>query len=125
MAATPKISDAEWAVMEELWRRHPATALEVTKRLGPQKRWEAQTVRTLLRRLINKKAVKYTAEGKIFYYEPAVTREQCVRIESHSFLERVFGGAAKPLLVQIVQDADLSSDDIAELKRLLSKKEKK
>jgi BlaI family penicillinase repressor len=125
MATTPKISDAEWAVMEELWRRHPVTALEVVKRLGPQRKWQAQTVRTMLRRLIDKKAVKYKAEGKVFYYEPAVTREQCVRLESHSFLERVFGGAAKPLLIQMVQDAELSSEDIAELKRLLTRKEKK
>jgi BlaI family penicillinase repressor len=125
MPTTPKISDAEWAVMEELWRRHPVTALEVAKRLGPQKQWQAQTIRTLLRRLIDKKAVKYKAEGKVFHYAPTVSREQCVRIESRSFLERVFGGAAKPLLIQMVQDADLSSDDIAELRRLLARKDKK
>jgi len=79
----------------------------------------------MLRRLIDKGALKYKAEGKAYDYEPAVSREQCVRVESRSFLERVFGGAAKPLLVQMVQDADLSREDILELKRLLAKKEKK
>jgi BlaI family penicillinase repressor len=125
MATIPKISDAEWAVMEEIWRQHPITALEVVQRLSPHRQWQDQTIRTMLRRLIDKGAIKYTADGNVYYYEPAVSREQCVRVESRSFLERVFGGAAKPLLVQMVQDADLSREDITELKRLLSKKEKK
>jgi BlaI family penicillinase repressor len=124
MAQTPRISDAEWAVMEEVWRQHPITALEVVQKLSPHKPWQDQTIRTMLRRLIDKKALKYRAEGKVYYYEPAVSREQCVRVESRSFLERVFGGAAKPLLVQMVQDAELSPEDIAELKKLLARKEK-
>ena len=125
MASTPRISDAEWAVMEFLWHKHPVTAVEVVQKLGPARQWQDQTIRTMLRRLIDKGAVNYRAEGKAYYYEPAVSREQCVRVESRSFLERVFGGAAKPLLVQMVQEADLSKEDIAELKKLLAKKEKK
>jgi BlaI family penicillinase repressor len=125
MAATPRISDAEWAVMEEVWQQHPVTALEVVQKLSPHRQWQDQTIRTMLRRLIDKGALKYRAEGKVYYYEPAVSREQCVRVESRSFLKRVFGGAPKPLLVQMVQEADLSREDIAELKRLLTKKEKK
>jgi BlaI family penicillinase repressor len=79
----------------------------------------------MLRRLIAKKALTYQAEGKVYYYEPAVSREQCVRGESRSFLKRVLGGAVQPLLVQLVQEARLSPEEIAELKRLLRAKEKK
>lgn len=122
---TPKISEAEWLVMEVIWRRHPVTALEVVRQLSPHRQWQDQTIRTMLRRLIDKKAVKFKAEGKIYYYEPAVSREQCVRGESRSFLERVFGGAAHPLLVQLVQEAKLSPEEIAELKRILRDKEKR
>jgi BlaI family penicillinase repressor len=125
MASTPKISDAEWAVMEELWREHPLTALEVVQKLSPARQWQHQTIRTMLRRLIDKGALKFKAEGKVYYYEPVVSREQCVRVESRSFLERVFGGAAKPLLAHMVQEADLSAEDIADLKKLLTKKGKK
>jgi BlaI family penicillinase repressor len=125
MAQVPRISDAEWVVMEVIWQQHPITALEVVQKLAPARQWQDQTIRTMLRRLIDKGAIKYTVEGKAYSYEPAVSREQCVRVESRSFLERVFGGAAKPLLVQMVQDADLSREDISELKRLLAKKETK
>lgn len=125
MARTsPKISDAEWVVMEVIWKRHPITALEVVQQLTAHKQWQDQTIRTMLRRLIRKKALTYKASGKIYYYEPAVSREQCVRVESRSFLERIFGGAAQPLLVQLMQESRLSPDEIAELRRILRDKEK-
>ena len=124
MAHIPKISEAEWVVMEVVWKRHPITALEVVQQLTSHKQWQDQTIRTMLRRLIRKKALTYKAEGKIYYYEPAVSREQCVKVESRSFLERVFGGGAQPLLVQLVQEAKLSSAEIAELKKIPREKEK-
>jgi BlaI family transcriptional regulator, penicillinase repressor len=120
--ATPRISEAEWIVMEVVWRRHPVTALEVVQELASRKQWQDQTIRTMLRRLTRKKALTYKAEGKVFHYEPAVSREQCVRGESRSFLERVFGGAAQPLLVRLVQETKLSREEIAELKRILRDK---
>jgi BlaI family penicillinase repressor len=125
MTQPPRISEAEWVVMEVVWRRHPVTALEVVQQLSHYKQWQDQTIRTMLRRLIRKKALSYRAEGKTYYYSPAVSREQCVRGESRSFLERVFGGAAHPLLVQLVQEAKLSQEEIAELKRILRDKEKR
>jgi len=125
MPSLPKISEAEWIVMEVVWKRNPITALEVVQQLTAHKQWQDQTIRTMLRRLIRKKALTYKAEGKVFYYAPAVSREQCVRGESRSFLERVFGGAAQPLLVQLVQESKLSTNEIAELKKILRDKEKK
>jgi BlaI family penicillinase repressor len=125
MAQIPKISEAEWVVMEVVWKRHPITALEVVQQLTAHKQWQDQTIRTMLRRLIRKKALNYKAEGKVYYYAPAVSREQCVRGESRSFLERVFGGAAQPLLVQLVQESKLSANEIAELKKILQAKETK
>lgn len=111
-------------VMEVLWRRHPLTALEVVQELAAQAQWQDQTIRTMLRRLIRKKAVAYKADGKIYYYTPAVSREQCVREESRSFLDRVFGGMPQPLIAQLVQETKLSKEEIAELKRILKGKEK-
>ena len=111
--------------MEVIWSRHPITALEVVQQLAEDNHWQDQTIRTMLRRLVAKKALAYRAEGKVFHYEPAVAREQCVRIASQSFLRRVLGGAVQPLLVQLVQEAKLSPAEIAELKRILRDKENK
>jgi BlaI family penicillinase repressor len=125
MAQTPRISEAEWVVMEVVWRKSPVTALEVVQQLAPHTHWQDQTIRTMLRRLIRKKALTFRAEGNVYHYSPTVSREQCVRGESQTFVARVFGGAAQSLLVQLVQETKLSPDEIAELKRILRNKEKR
>lgn len=117
---TPDISESEWSVMEALWERAPQTASEVTKVLRPTMSWAENTVRTLLTRLVDKGALK-TAENDsgTRTFAPAVKREACVRAESDSFLQRIFGGAAKPLLVHFAQTSKLTPEEVQELKRLL------
>jgi BlaI family penicillinase repressor len=81
-------------------------------------------VRTLLRRLVNKRALGQQAEGKRYLYTPLVSMEACVRQESESFWERVVGRAPSAALIHLVKRADLSKRDIQELRRILRTKEK-
>jgi BlaI family transcriptional regulator, penicillinase repressor len=118
--APPDISDSEWSVMEALWESSPQTASEVTRTLRPTMNWAENTVRTLLTRLIEKGALK-TAENSsgTRTYLPAVKREACVRAEGESFMQRVFRGAAKPLLVHFAQNSKLTAAEVRELKKIL------
>lgn len=126
MAKTPAISDAEWQVMHVVWeRRAPVAASDVVEELSRTTDWSPATVKTMLNRLVKKGALTYEAQGKRYLYRPRVRQEECVRSESRSFLHRVFGGAAAPLLNHFVRHADLTPDEIAELKRILSQKEKR
>jgi len=120
MPAAPDISESEWSIMEALWESSPQTASEVTKTLRASMNWAENTVRTLLTRLVEKGALKTSenASGTRTYL-PAVKRETCVRAESQSFLDRIFGGAAKPLLVHFAQNSKLTAEEIKELKKLL------
>lgn len=120
MPTAPDISESEWAIMEALWESSPQTASEVTKTLRASMNWAENTVRTLLTRLVEKGALKTSenASGTRTFI-PAVKREACVRAESQSFLDRIFGGAAKPLLVHFAQNSKLTAEEIKELKKLL------
>jgi len=122
MADVPRISDAEWEVMNVVWDDHPVGAADVVERLAAQKDWSDKTVKTLLGRLVRKGALGFEVEGLRYLYRPTVSRERCVREESRSFIERVFGGKSSPLLAHLVRDADLSADEIAELRRVLDGK---
>ena len=116
----PKISESEWAVMEVLWDDSPRTASEIAKSLRKKTSWAENTVRTLLTRLVEKGALEVQDQaGSPKLYSPAVKREACVKAESESFLERIFQGAAKPLLVHFAKNARLTPDEVRELKRLL------
>ena len=118
----PKISEAEWEVMQVAWQKDPVTAQDVIQMLGT--RWSPRTVKTLLSRLVAKGALRYEARGKAYLYRPAVAREDCVRQESQSFLKRVFGGEEAPLLVHFVEKATLTPEELAHLRRILAEKGK-
>lgn len=123
MPAAPDISESEWLIMEALWDSAPQTASELAKGLRESTSWAENTVRTLLTRLVEKGALRTgeNATGTRTYL-PAVKRETCVRAESQSFLDRVFGGAAKPLLVHFAQNSKLTAEEVKELKMLLDQK---
>jgi BlaI family penicillinase repressor len=122
MAAVPTISDAEWEVMSVLWSASPLTANEVVDRLANRKTWSPRTVKTLLNRLVTKKALAFESQGNRYLYRPGVQRDQVVRGESRSFLDRVFGGAVGPMLTHFVNQSDLSPEEIEALQKLLADK---
>jgi len=122
----PKISESEWAVMEVLWDHSPRTASEIAKSLRKKTSWAENTVRTLLTRLVEKRALEVQDQaGSAKLYSPAVKREACVRAESESFLDRIFQGASKPLLVHFARNARLNPDEVRELKRILDQSTEK
>ena len=110
--------------MDVLWQRSPQAANEVVDALAGPCAWEPATIKTMLNRLVKKGALKFRAEGKRYLYTPAVTRDACVRSEGRSFLDRVFGGAAGPLIAHFVEDAKLSRAEIEQLRHLLDRKER-
>lgn len=116
----PNISEAEWAVMEVLWEKSPQTASAVATALHPSTGWAPNTVRTLITRLVEKGALGITdPTAQPRGYQPAIQRELCIQSESQSFLDRIFCGASKQLLVHFASSANLSKEDVRELKELL------
>lgn len=122
MAKQIRISESEWLVMELLWEQAPRLGNEVVSELAPRHGWSGNTVKTLLNRLVKKGALRFKKEGRAYLYRPAVPQEQCIREEGRRFMDRVFGGSAAPLLMHFIEDAELSADEIKELKRLLDTK---
>lgn len=122
----PGITEAEWTLMEALWERSPQTASEVAKSLHPSTGWAVNTVRTMLARLGEKRAVVAGEnEAGVRVFSPAWEREVMVRMESESFLKRVFQGSAQPLLVHFASRSNLSAAEIDQLKQLLDESVKK
>jgi BlaI family penicillinase repressor len=123
--STKSISDAEWIVMEIIWRNHPITANEIIKTLSSsgEKKWNPRTVKTLLSRLVNKEILSFSQEGRLYKYEPLVNREKTVRKERNSFLSKIYKGSVSPMLAAFIKDSELSQSEISELKELLNKKE--
>jgi len=120
----PRISETEWEIMQAVWRGHPCTAQEVVARLAEDDpTWHPKTAKTLLARLVAKKALAYTQDGRAYLYRPRVSEAECQAAASESFLARVFGGSLQPMLAHFVERRKLSPSELKELKRLLDQKE--
>jgi BlaI family transcriptional regulator, penicillinase repressor len=124
MKKSMRITEAEWEVMAVVWDRTPVAASTVVEVLQHRKQWTLATVRTLLRRLVNKGALQQQAEGKRYIYTARISMAECARRESESFLDRVLGRAPSEAILHLVKRADLSRGDIQELQRILRDKEK-
>jgi BlaI family penicillinase repressor len=119
-----RITEAEWEVMAVAWERAPVPASAVAEALDQRKQWTLATVRTLLRRLVNKGALRQEIDGKRYLYTPLISMAECARRESESFLDRILGRAPSEAILHLVKRADLSARDIEELRRILREKEK-
>jgi predicted transcriptional regulator len=83
--------------------------------------WTDGTVKVLISRLVKKKAVAATADGRRYQYAPLLTRESYVGAESQGLLDRLFQGRLAPLVMHFSEGDKLSDEDIAELKALVER----
>ena len=114
-----KISAAESQVMEAVWRTGPLTADEIVGGVGQPQGWGEATVKTLINRLLKKKAlISERSEGRT-RYRALVSRTAYVQGESQGLLDRLFEGQLSPLVAHYAKHKALSADDIARLKRLI------
>ena len=116
---TERISYAEHAVMEVLWDESPLTAQDVVERVAPARGWSANTVKTLLGRLLAKNVVAADEDGRRYQYRPLVARGDYVDGESRRLIDRLFGGKLTPLVAHLAERDALSAQDIAEIEALL------
>ena len=123
MAAQPKVSEAEWQVMNVLWEKSPQTVREIVDILSERTNWQLETIRTLVNRLERKGAIGYEKRGRRYHYYPLLDQEQCVRQEAESILSRTGTAVLKPLLSAFIEQEDLSEAEIEELRQILAKKE--
>ncbi|MCP3028697.1 penicillinase repressor BlaI [Halobacillus sp. A5] len=121
----PTISESEWVVLKVLWEQGPQTASDITTSLPAQTDWNPKTVRTLLDRLTMKKVIGVHKNHRVYTFYPFYSQNECQRDKTKSFVKRFYDGTLKSMLVQFIQDEDLSEEDIKELRSILDKKQNK
>lgn len=114
-----RITEAESRVMEALWRASPVGAEQLIKEVRSGTAWGEATVRTLINRLLKKKAIgSERVEGR-HGYRPLVARSAYVEAESTDLLGRLFGGEVSPLIAHFAEHGKLSAEDRRRLKALI------
>lgn len=116
----PKISDAEWEVIKIIWSNPKITSSEIIDKINYKSEWKPSTIKSLINRLLNKKAISFEKKSKEYYYYPLVSEDECVKEESKSFLNRVFNGSINLMFVNFVKSEKLSEEEINKLRDILN-----
>jgi predicted transcriptional regulator len=112
------LGDRELDVMGVLWDLGSGTVSEVRDKLPADLAYT--TVLTILRNLEAKGFVDHTAEGKAHRYAPKVARRAARRSALAKLVDKLFHGSPEQLVAQLVEDEELSADDLKRLRALLT-----
>ncbi len=114
-------TERELDIMAVLWDQGPSTAAEVRDALaGHGVDLAYNTVLTLLRILQDKGHVDHKEEGRAHRFRAAVKRKEAGASALTRTLDRMFGGSAEALLIQLVRQPRLSKKDLKRLRRVVN-----
>lgn len=112
------LTKCEMEVMDVVWRPGRVTVQDVVD--GLERPLAYTTVMTTLKILKSKRnVVRSEKQGRAYVYEPIVSREDVSRSMTLELKERLFGGSAKSLLLNLLQNETLSQQDVDELKQAI------
>jgi len=116
-----KIQDAELEIMKTLWAAgEPMQLADIRRELAERRGWEDSTVKTLLRRLETKGAVRLQSRG---VYAAVITENEYSASTTQAFLNKLYEGSAKKLVASLVSGGKLSAGDIEELSAMFNGRE--
>ena len=122
LGKTP-LGPLENAVMQILWERQSATSEEVRKALPQNPEVKASTIRTILRRLEEKKYLQHKVDGRTFVYSPRVQPENVATRQVSGIIDKLCRGSVERLLVGMVDDELISAEKLRELADRISQAE--
>jgi predicted transcriptional regulator len=120
----PPLSAAEQALMDVLWKKHPASVLEMLEavNLGRSEPVTRNTLQTQLTRLEAKGWIKRDDSSRSHAYEPAVPEQRGRTSVLTDLKQRLFGGSGLALVRCLVESGEISEEELAELRKLVRSK---
>ncbi|MGE3108080.1 MAG: BlaI/MecI/CopY family transcriptional regulator [Phycisphaerales bacterium] len=120
-----ELGEAELAVLRALWDAGPQTVRDVMARLHERGRKVAYTtVLTFLSRLEQKGYVASDKREQAYVYRAKVTRDSVTRSRVRMLLDQLYDGAAGPMVLQLIENERLSSEELTRLRALIQELDK-
>jgi BlaI family transcriptional regulator, penicillinase repressor len=118
MKTTSTLTPQELTIMKVVWRLEKATVRDVYEALRQKREIAYTTVMTMMRILEDKGYLQKERIDRAYEYRPTRPRQQVLGVMVRDFLDRVFDGAAAPLLVHLARDSRLSREEKEKIRRL-------
>ena len=107
-----RVSDAELEVLKVVWEKEEVTSMQIINELK-HCNWNDNTVRTLLNRLIAKRAVGIAKkEGKTYTYVPLIKENEYKMKRSKNFIKQFYNGSMNEMILNFVENNELSKEEL-------------
>lgn len=116
---TPPLTPAELEIMRVVWQHGEATVRDVYEALREQRQVAYTTVLTMMKVLEQKGHLRKRTSERAHVYRPVRSEAVVMRSMVREFVERVFGGAAHPLLVHLLEDRKITREELERAARLV------
>jgi BlaI family transcriptional regulator, penicillinase repressor len=110
---------AELRILQVLWEVGPATVEEVINHGSFSSKPNYKTTQTILRIMEEKGLVRHVSRGRVFVFNPTVTRDQVGRLSVQTLLQQNFGGSPAELLVNLLESGPVKETELEQLEALI------
>ena len=115
-----RLFESEMKIMELIWQKEPVSAKELSLTAQEEIGWNKNTTYTVIKKLVEKGYVKRSEPD--FICTSLISREEVSISETKSLINRLFGGSKKALFSALLEDEELTEEDIAELREMIKKR---
>lgn len=119
------MTDVEWVIMNVVWEQEPCAAGTVQEALAESHGWAYSTVKTTMDRMVTKGLLTRKAIRNLNLFSSAISPDKARSSELKRLLRRAFNGALTPMLQFLVDEEELSSEEIQQLRALIKQAERK
>ena len=113
----------ELELMKIIWRHEgPVTVRDVYEELRGRRPVAYTTVMSSMKTLEQKGHLKATQQDRAYLYRPARPKQQVIRDMVRDFVDRVFNGSSRPLVLHLLEDSQISESELREITRMLGKR---
>ena len=121
---SPTLTDSELRLMRIIWDRGPSSVGEVVESLPKDEPLAYSSVLTTLRILDQKGYLRHEKEGRAFIYHSLVDQSVASKRALNFLLDRFFNNSAEQLVLNVLDDGDINSDQLAQIRELLDERNK-
>jgi BlaI family transcriptional regulator, penicillinase repressor len=114
-----KLFDSELKIMDIIWREGNPSAKQISVIASTEIGWNKNTTYTIIKKLIDKNAVRREDPG--FICCARISRDEVQKDETERLIDKLWGGSKKAFFSAFI-DEQLSEDELAELRALIEKK---
>lgn len=118
------ISDSEWEVMRIVWTLGETNMKQILNELQAKKDWTDSTIKTLIRRLVQKGWLNTKQDGRRYIYTATVNQTEMMYNEAKTLLNRMCDMHKGEVILKLLEDFPVSKGDLMKMKKEISQKEK-